>query len=240
MSKGHHHYKRAVSISYDARGVYMLKCPTGTWFPSFEAVFGEFYRYSHHEGTGYSRWGFGCTRMSNGDYDFDLVRDRVMLRTRNLHPSLADPAFRARSLHGVFADEIVFRDDCGRRISAYHVLANLSRICDESEVERPKVRVHRGRQYYERYRDADFRKAPVGCTGRRRRYNWDRSRPAVTREIAENEFLAYDEDMEDLDIKIRSNRCSRKLAEHRNWDYPRRSDWRDRNWKRHRDHQWKP
>jgi hypothetical protein len=240
MSKGHHHYKGAVSISYEARGVYLLKCPTGSVFPSFEAVLDGFgYRFSFHEGAHCRRWPHSPGFMSNSDYHFDLDRNMVSLRAPNLDPRMKDSNGRIRLLCDHFYGEIVFRDDCGRKISAYHVLANFSRIHREEISKRPTHFTWRGKVHFDRHREDDFRQGPVPRTGKRRRYNWDRERPRVSREIAENEFLACDEDCAEYGIRFRATRRTRSLEEHLRWDYSQRSDWRNRNWKRHRCHQWK-
>lgn len=239
MSQRHHHYKGAVSISYEARGVYLLKSPTGTIFPSFEAVLDGFgYRFSFYEGAHYRNWPHRSGFMSNGDYHFDLDNNMVTLRAKNLDPRIKDPS-GWRSLRDFFYGEVVFRDDCGRKISAYHVLENFSRIHREEISKRTGHFTWRGRVHFDRYREEDYRNGPVPRTGKRRRYNWDRERPPVSREIAENEFLAYDEDCVEHGIRIRANRRTRGLEEHIRWDYSQRLDWRNRNWKRHRGHQWK-
>lgn len=240
MSRGHHHYKGAVSITYEARGVYMLKHPTGTVFSSFEAVLKEFgYLFTFHEGAHYRRGSSGSGFMSNGDYHFDLARNMVMLRGRNLHPLMKVPDSRVRLLCDHFYGEIVFRDDCGRKIGAYHVRENLSRIRRQIDASRVNHRVWRGVVHFDDYRAEDFRQRPVPRTGKRKRYNWDSGRPPVSREIADNAALAFDEDCIEYGIRIRGSRRTRMLEEHLGWDYSMRSDWRIRNWKRHRDHQWK-
>lgn len=237
MSKGHHNYQGAVSISYEARGVYLLKCPTGAIFPSFEAVLDKFgYHFSFYEGAHRRGWSSGF--MSNGDYHFDMDRNMVMLRASNLHPKVKDPESRVRALCATFYGEIAFRDDCGRKISAYHVFANFSRIHRE-RILKPSRRIWRGKVFFDDYRGEDFRKGAVPRTGKRRRYNWDRERPPVSREIADNAFVAHDEDCAEFGIRFRANRRTRGLEDHLRWDYSQRTDWRIRNWKRHREHQWK-
>jgi len=239
MSRGHHHYKGAVSISYDARGVYLLKHPTGHIFPSFEAVLKEFYRFTFHEGAHFRRWPHGSGFMSNGEYHFDLGRNAVMLRAENLHPRMKDPSSRLSLLCGHFYGEIVFRDDCGRKISAYHVLENFSRIHREAIAGCSRQFVWRGVVHFLDHREDDYRRCPVPGTGKRKRYKWDSTRPPVSREIADNAALAHDEDCIEHGIRFRASRRTRMLEEHLSWDYSMRDDWRNRNWKRHRDHQWK-
>lgn len=239
MSQGHHNYQGAVSIFYEARGVYLLKCPTGAIFPSFEAVLSTFgHHFSFYEGAYRRGWSHSSGFMSNGDFHFDMDRNMVMLRAFNLHPKVKDPESRVRLLCATFYGEIVFRDDCGRKISAYHVLANFSRIRREKN-SKPSHRVWRGKVFFNDYNDDEFRKGPVPRTGKRRRYNWDRERPPVSRQIADNAFLAYDEDCVEFGIGYRRSRQTRSLEDHIRWDYSMRRDWRNRNWKRHRDHQWK-
>ncbi|NTF17896.1 hypothetical protein G6L37_05735 [Agrobacterium rubi] len=238
MSQGHHHYKGAVRVSYETNGVYLLKHPTGTIFPSFEDVIEKFgYLFTFHEGSHYRRWPRHLGFMSNGDYDFDIAGNAVMLRAKNLKKP--DTCGRPRLLCDYFYGEIVFRDDCGRKISAYHVLENFSRVRRQIDASRSTHRTWRGIVHFDDYREQDFRKRPVPCTGKRKRYNWDSGRPPVSREIADNASLAFDEDCVEHGIRFRGSRRTRMLEEHLSWDYSMRSDWRIRNWKRHRGHQWK-
>lgn len=240
MSKGHHNYKGAVSISYDAHGVYLLKCPTGTLFSSFEELFKEFdYHFAVREGE-FCYWGRrSSSQKSHGAYQFDLDRDRILLKARNLHPKMKDPNGRVRLLCDEFCGEIVFRDDCGRKISAYHVRENFIRVRLEMDASRPRYYSWRGIVRNREYREDQFRKDPVPCTGKRRRYKWDNTRPPVFREIAGNAFVALDEDCLDHDVRVRVGRSRRRLESHLKWDYSMRDDWRDRSWKRHRENQWK-
>lgn len=240
MSRGHFNYQGAVSITYDARGAYLLNHPTGTVFPSFEAAFkGLGYVFTFHKGAHYRRWPLHLGFMSNGDYDFDMDRNQVMLRAANLHPKMKDPDRRKRPFYDFFYGEVVFRDDCGRKISAYHVLENFARIRRQIDAARERYRTWRGVVHFNDYRESDYRIRPVPGTGKRKRYNWDSVRPPVSREIADNAALAFDEDCVEYGIRFRHSRRSRMLEEHLSWDYSMRSDWRIRNWKRHRSHQWK-
>lgn len=83
-----------------------------------------------------------------------------------------------------------------------------------------------------------FRKGVVPRTGNRRR-RWGRGwyrRPRTNQERRENAQLWEDEDALDYDIQPR-RRGHVDLPT--SWDDVRRSDVRDRNWKRHRSKQWK-
>lgn len=80
-----------------------------------------------------------------------------------------------------------------------------------------------------------FRKMPIPHTGRggwRSGYRHVRTRS----EIRENEFLKYDEDAIEYDIKPRTRRTQDLPTL---WDDIWRNDYRSRNWKRHRKTQWK-
>lgn len=210
MSSSHHHYTGAVRVSYDARGIYLLACPTGTIFQSFVEVL--------------KALPYGLT------YNIDC--DRVTLYTKNLHPKFNDPALGLRMMfHEFFRGEIRFFDDCGRRICAYHVQGNLARVRSLQSV------THYGRRPrhdYPRYRPETFRKAPVAYTGGGGG-GYGFVGLAVTQELKANHHLRLDDEYEEFQVTARM----RNLPDMHLWDYPQRSDWNDRSWKRHRRQQWK-
>lgn len=80
----------------------------------------------------------------------------------------------------------------------------------------------------------EFRNGPVQGTGRRRWRNIDRH-PRTLQERRETKALHNDEDLEDLNIKIRTRR--EKLPT--SWDDIPRGDYDHRSWKRHRKTQYK-
>jgi len=80
-----------------------------------------------------------------------------------------------------------------------------------------------------------FRTIPIPYTGKR---GWRSHYRHVrtTAEIRENEFLKYDEDSIEYDVKPRARRTQNVPTV---WDDIIRNDYRDHNWKRHRKTQWK-
>lgn len=211
MSSKHHHYTGAVRVSYDARGIYQLACPTGTVFASF----------------------FEAQKTLPYGLEFDLERDRITLHTKNLNPKVDDPAFeRQMMFHKYFSGEIRFFDDCGRRISAYHVQENILRVRRALPIS---YCGRRPRHDYPRYRPETFRKAPVAYTGYGGGGSYGFVGEAVTQEIKANQNLRLDEEFGEFKVTGRM----RKLPDMNLWDYKRRNDWRHRSWKRHRGTQWK-
>ena len=90
--------------------------------------------------------------------------------------------------------------------------------------------------YWSRNAPYEFRDGPVpGIRKRPRRRSYGHRRPRTLQERRETKALHIDEDLQDLNIKIRKRR--EKLPT--SWDDICRMDYRNHNWKRHRDTQYK-
>ena len=81
-----------------------------------------------------------------------------------------------------------------------------------------------------------FRNSPIPYTGKRGGWKVYRTMH-TTPEHRENDFLNYDEDALEYNIKARPSR--RKYALPTSWDDSVRSDYNCKSWKKHRKHQWK-
>jgi len=90
------------------------------------------------------------------------------------------------------------------------------------------------RKYYRRPGRFVFRNGPVeGIHNRYWRGCW--RHPKTISEIRENDFINYDDDCIEYDIKVRGNRKKSNLPT--SWDDVYRH--KEKNWKKQRDHQWK-
>ena len=82
---------------------------------------------------------------------------------------------------------------------------------------------------------SEFRRGPVPHTSSKRAYYSGYRHINTIQEIRENEFLKYDEDALEYNIKPRPERNNLPTA----WDDISRDDWNAKNWKKHRKHQWR-
>ena len=111
--------------------------------------------------------------------------------------------------------------------------------CNELREIASKNRTSRWRKRYLSQAEVTqkhFRDIPIPYTGRRPGYNVYR-KIHTTPEHRDNDFLNYDEDALEYNIKARPSRRKHMLPT--SWDDNVRSDFGCKNWKRFRKHQWK-
>jgi len=108
---------------------------------------------------------------------------------------------------------------------------------DLKDARTPRKR-KRARQYTDQaiITEKFFRKMPVPYTGGRHTYANGYRHIRTTTEICDNEFLKYDEDAIEYDIKPRPRRTQNLPTI---YDDIWRGDYSVKNWKRHRKTQWK-
>lgn len=126
----------------------------------------------------------------------------------------------------IYYDYIV-RDETGATITVDEL--------KDARTNHPSSKWLRDRISAEEFAKKHFRELPVPYTGSRGWGSYYRH-IRTTQERCENDFLKYDEDAIEYDIKPRPVRA-RGLRNA--WDDIGRSDYRDHNWKRHRKTQWK-
>jgi hypothetical protein len=125
----------------------------------------------------------------------------------------------------IYYDYIV-RDEYGRVITVNDLKDSVS----------PTSRWRKKRLSEIEFCKKHFRGIPIPYTGRRG-YSSCYRHIYTTQEHRENDFLRYDEDAQEYNIKPRARRTMKNLPNA--WDDIARSDWDAKNWKHRRKTQWK-
>lgn len=180
-------------------------------------------------------------RTANGHvWYFDSLTDAVIRVNRTFPITDLKYGFLCEwlkpSMYGMgFAgagDNVVFYDECGLIIPVWKVKETFYNI--PAIVRDPPYWMrYTGRYPWRKIhiKPEHFRCQPVPNTGKR---NWGGYRKIRTsQEIRENKFFSYDIETKEYRFKIRRL----GLPDDREDIY--RSDGRNKNWKRHRRHQWK-
>lgn len=207
---------------------------TKPFVPRVYLVHIDGYRWEFNNVTDAALWIFD---KSNTLFRLCNIRNIIGIDFR-VHRSVIssrDPLYLYRanceySFSSYFYFSYIIRDEFNNKIGYYDILKLYQ------EAHPPKYRY----RYIPRINyktENDFRINPVPYTGNRpKRYKYYR-KLKTTNEKKAAIYHEMDEDIKYHNVKIRTQRNSNNLPN--SWDDYKRSDFRDRSWKRHRKHQWK-
>lgn len=134
----------------------------------------------------------------------------------------------SRSYWSCYGDYYLIRDEIGLVIPRWKVVEVFN------EIPRDKYGWPINHAWYRRYADFKFRDGPV--PGVRCWHSGSRAPKKLWQAVKEDHYDRHDEELKEYKFKRRDYHD--RFWAFKDWDCYH-DDWRNRNWKRHRKHQWK-